>query len=407
MIVPHLIFLILVFQEISGDCLENLQVIETQNTSATSLTLAWDYTCDQCSQCVTDEVDWIIFKIYWEHQNWMACDDNSKQDKDSGTGNREVKDIQEIVIDNLHPFSKYKITVKVLPKYKIKMRTRPEEKDLFAETLQGLPNVSPMNSAVPFIPGPGNLKISWKAPEQSNCEDFNAILDKGYFYQFKGNSPWNKDLVQDGEVNFFSKDFGGLMPFSQYNLSVYVRTIEGSHNPDYPLELSFKTEPAEQAATPRELTVVEINDGFQHRAGWQPPYPPTGIVDRYEIQWKRPNSANYKSKALVYKPFQKCVKTFLNVQYSVSSIEEYHTRICHTLNVTGDAFNRMNTTYRVLAFNEGSSTPSDPSNSVFPITEEEENMSLTIFLIVLGVILLILLISLAFIFIRKYNNRQL
>ena len=70
--------LILVFQEIKGDCLENLQIIDTQNKSATRLTLAWDYTCDQCSQCVTGEVDGIIFKIYWEHQNWMACDDNSK-----------------------------------------------------------------------------------------------------------------------------------------------------------------------------------------------------------------------------------------------------------------------------------------------------------------------------------------
>ena len=71
-------FLILVFQEIKGDCLENLQVIDTQNKSAKSLTLAWDYTCDQCSQCVTGEVDGNLFKIYWEHQNWMACDDNSK-----------------------------------------------------------------------------------------------------------------------------------------------------------------------------------------------------------------------------------------------------------------------------------------------------------------------------------------
>ena len=50
----------------------------------------------------------------------------------------------------------------------------------------------------------------------------------------------NKDLVDNGEVDFFSKDFGGLMPFSQYTLSVYARTVEGSYNPDFPLELSFR-----------------------------------------------------------------------------------------------------------------------------------------------------------------------
>ena len=55
---------------------------------------------------------------------------------------------------------------------------------------KGLPNVSPVNNS--FIPGPGNLKISWKAPDQSNCESFNALLDGGYVYKFKGNSPWNK-----------------------------------------------------------------------------------------------------------------------------------------------------------------------------------------------------------------------
>ena len=40
-----------------------------------------------------------------------------------------------------------------------------------------------------------------------------------------------------------------------------------------------QTDPAEKAAAPRELSVVEINDGSQHRAGWLPPYPPTGICE--------------------------------------------------------------------------------------------------------------------------------
>ena len=39
----------------------------------------------------------------------------------------------------------------------------------------------------------------------------------------------------------------------------------------------LQTDPAKKAAVPRELSVVEINDGSQHRAEWLPPYPPTGI----------------------------------------------------------------------------------------------------------------------------------
>ena len=37
-----------------------------------------------------------------------------------------------------------------------------------------------------------------------------------------------------------------------------------------------KTNPSEKAGTPRELKVIEISDGSQHRAEWLPPYPPTG-----------------------------------------------------------------------------------------------------------------------------------
>jgi len=249
-----------------------------------------------------------------------------------------------------------------------------------------------------------NLKFSWNAPDQSNCEDFNAVLD-GYEYEFKGISPWVKSKFIKGDTNSFSTDYAILKSFTQYDLSVFVRSLEGSYNPEFPLKFSARTEPAEQAGRPRELTVVEINDGSQHRAGWLPPYPPTGIAERYQIQWKEPKSDSW-ANIIVNKPFQKCVKTFLDIEYSISSFEEYQTRICHTLNVTGDVATRMNTTYRVVAFNQGSFVSSDPSNSVFPITEEG-NMGLTIFFIVLGIVLLILLISLAFVFIRKYTNRQL
>ena len=51
-------------------------MIETSNNNndATNLTLGWDYTCGQCQQCNIGEASTITFKIYWIHEEWLACD---------------------------------------------------------------------------------------------------------------------------------------------------------------------------------------------------------------------------------------------------------------------------------------------------------------------------------------------
>ena len=54
--------------------MQNLRIVKNQNDNANSLTLGWEYKCGQCSQCDTEEVNMITFKIYWEHQEWLACD---------------------------------------------------------------------------------------------------------------------------------------------------------------------------------------------------------------------------------------------------------------------------------------------------------------------------------------------
>ena len=71
-------------------------------------------------------------------------------EKGSGAGHTEIKNENQFAIENLHPYSKYKLSIKALPIYKIKKRVRPEEKSLFQETLQGLPNVAPSESNLPF-----------------------------------------------------------------------------------------------------------------------------------------------------------------------------------------------------------------------------------------------------------------
>ena len=75
------------------------------------------------------------------------------QDGEVGPGkdHMEIKNENQITIDNLHPYSKYKLSIKPLPIYKIKIRKRPEQpEDLFVDTLQGLPDVAPSQSDLPF-----------------------------------------------------------------------------------------------------------------------------------------------------------------------------------------------------------------------------------------------------------------
>jgi len=407
MSVQEYILILLLFQKVSGDCLENFRITENQNNS---LTLAWDYTCDQCSQCISDQVNGTSFKVYWEHKKWLACDENNKYDGEGGPGkdHMEIKNENQITIDNLHPYSKYKISIKPLPIYKIKIRRRPEQpEDLFADTLQGLPDVAPSKSDLPFRIGSDNIQFSWNSPDKSECENFNAQLD-GYIYELKGNSPWNKNrtfLQKDVRkpTNSLSVFFSSLMPFSKYNLTVYTKSAEGLYNSNMPLNLSAETKPDEKAGTPRDLKVIETVDGSKHQTSWLPPYPPTGEVDRYDIQYKEAKSEVWSYYDRIEKPFKTCSK-----QEDSQTQDEYETRICFTLNVTDSNIGMIkNITYSMVAYNLGSSVPSESSKSVFPMPEEVENSGMTILFIIIGIVALVLLILFAFCIMRKYNSHQL
>ena len=87
---------------------------------------------------------------------------------------------------------------------------------------------------------------------------------------------------------------------------------------------------------------------------------------------------------------------------------EYETPICFTLNVTDSNIAMLkNITYSMVAYNLGSSVPSESSRSVFPMPEEVENSGMTILFIIIGIVALVLLILFAFCIMRKYNSHQL
>ena len=101
-----------------------------------------------------------------------------------------------------------------------------------------------------------------------------------------------------------------------------------------------------------------------------------------------------------------CQYTLIN--YSDQTIDVYETRICFTLNVTDSNIGMIkNITYSMVAYNLGSSVPSESSKSVFPMPEEVENSGMTILFIIIGIVALVLLILFAFCIMRKYNSHQL
>ena len=66
----------------------------------------------------------------------------------------------------------------------------PENKEILAETLQGVPDVKPSDGSINTKLRDTELTFYWRPPNPSNCENFNGKLD-GYHVILKGIDPWN------------------------------------------------------------------------------------------------------------------------------------------------------------------------------------------------------------------------
>ena len=165
----------------------------------------------------------------------------------AGRGNLEVEDVTQVEIPNLHPYSLYNLSVKALPDYKIPKGFQiPEEKKILGETLQGVPNVRPVQSSINTRLESTSLKFYWAPAPVSKCEHFNAFLD-GYRFVLKGIDSWNVEVKKIGTISEESVLFENLMPFSNYILFIYVKTAEGLYNPDLHFKIPAETKSSDKA----------------------------------------------------------------------------------------------------------------------------------------------------------------
>lgn len=260
-----------------------------------------------------------------------------------------------------------------MPDYKITSRDVPipEEKSIYADTVQGVPNVRPVSSSISTRVTSNSLSFYWNPALPSGCEFFNADLD-GYFYILKGIEPWNVQEERKGTTFDSFMTFQNLQPFSNYLLFVYIHTTQGMYNPDLPFKIPAETQSADKAGTPRALQVsASSQDPPQHHLTWLPPYPPTGIVSHYVIRWKQPNSQIWSDSITVEPSTDLCSSR----NYTKN---EYEKTICHTIS------SQSNVTYQVAAYNAGSSEGGDWSTPVFPMLDESGNPPIGI--IVVGVV---------------------
>lgn len=379
---------------VGGSCLKSLQVY---NSTATSITVQWNYFC-------TQSVNHVLYKVYYEHVEWKACSTNRHDSsRGKGRGNREVYDITSVTLTNLHPYSVYKLTVKALPEYNTIPAGRPpipDEEDKIAETVQGVPEVRPVPSSIPISVESDNIRFYWRPPPATECEKFNSKLD-GFSYILKGIDVWNVGESHEGTTADTSMLFRGLKPYSDYILFVYSANEEGTYNDNFPFKIPAETAASEVAEVPRNLKAYSQVDGetYQHHVTWLPPYPPTGILGHYNLRWKRPDTQVWLGTVDVDPNLSGDLCA--NVS-STTSGSKYEQPLCYSMTPSDydSVTSKMaNLTFQVSAFNAKSSVRSRWSAEVNSevlddAVDPSPNMIAVIVIAsVVSVLLLILLVT--------------
>ena len=173
-------------------CLRNVRSLKHR---AKSITLSWDFHCQNYSAR--------LFKIYYQHQDWLACPDQ-KIELDPIRQKSGIKEanysVNSFVIYPLHPYSKYKVTIKAII-YRINDveggNSGAEEEILVVNTAQDTPNVRPQSTNNDVVEGKNTLVFNWDPPNLKNCSNFNGKFDG---FRYKLVSELTNKVVKHGDI---------------------------------------------------------------------------------------------------------------------------------------------------------------------------------------------------------------
>ena len=264
-------------------CLQDLRVL---NASATTVSLAWDYRCQ-------DEVE--KFKVDYNHKRFHACQDKRKdRKKPHGFGTVEMEPGQHaVVIRDLHPYSDYKFQVRVILASR---EGRPETGTVVGSTLFSIPTVKARPSTVDysFRNTATKLVFNWSPPLASTqCNLFNAELGQ-FVYRVKGTNPWSRNLFREDSVALTDTlaEVTGLQPFSDYMFLLYLTNTAGEYDEDYYLKLEGRTLPS-VPDPPVGLATADKPDPGTIHMHWRPQYPHKGTFVHTCIHTNSQRSKSY------------------------------------------------------------------------------------------------------------------
>ena len=240
------------------NCLQNLAL---KRKLPTTLTLTWEMSCSNVSIRA--------YKIYYEHQDWLAC-----PDKKMDTRNVRQKsglfvvnnDTNVVVLSPLHPYSEYKVSIKAIIHNRVEISNNSNlinalEVIGYFNTSQFFPNVQPESTSDNVNEDNDTILFTWSPPSSLKCSDFNGKI-VGYEHVFKFTDGCNTEKDETRGTSDPIFEFFKDTAIINYTLLVYAENQYGMINTKLPLIISGSSD---NIATIKEYyspqnVLAELND---------------------------------------------------------------------------------------------------------------------------------------------------
>ena len=219
-----LIFLLLlsVLGKVQTLCLiKSLDVLELphfQNRNSTNVLVSWQKQDNKCQD--------LGVKLSLDHRKFKACSHDKRDMKTSGRN--ITSGANSIILENLHHFSSYELTI-------CPLLDCTNITSIHFETKESVPRVSAQKSSLDYDykDTETSLTFNWRPPHQSQCDQTGA---EAKFYNFKlvnldreddkyshnGKVPENQTKI--AQMSLEELQNAGLIPANQTQL-----TLEGLH----------------------------------------------------------------------------------------------------------------------------------------------------------------------------------
>jgi len=224
-----LVFLPMVSHGASGRDECGVDIVEQRLVSPTSVTIAWSY------QCPEEKLK--QFKFYARHLEYSACNDKTKKARLLVHIETNVS-AREVTIDELHPFSRYTISVKASPKkeYRRMGMDDVESSEIEVITPHSRPTLR-IKELVVLETEATKLSFSWaNLPrddprillKQNECERFESRPGQ---LHYKVVEQSEGVVVREGNLSLAtsSLEVGSLTADTEYSLSIFVTDTEGEY----------------------------------------------------------------------------------------------------------------------------------------------------------------------------------